>query len=130
MGSRSLWSQPSAGSGSGSGSETPQIREGAEEDELPASGTGSALIAPADPAARLAWLQSRFAAVVNAKFAPRTKVSYVVFDLATNKELLARSADTGMNLASNTKLLTSIAALHGLGGGYRWRTAAFGNRID
>ena len=35
-----------------------------------------------------------------------------------------------MNLASNTKLLTSVAALATLGGGFRWRTAVYADDLD
>jgi D-alanyl-D-alanine carboxypeptidase/D-alanyl-D-alanine-endopeptidase (penicillin-binding protein 4) len=48
-----------------------------------------------------------------------------VVDISTGTELFARDADKGMSLASNAKLLTSIAALGTLGGGFRWRTSVF-----
>src|SRR5258705_8768804 len=51
-------------------------------------------------------------------------------DLATGEELWAHEADKAMNLASNAKLLTSIAALGTLGSGFRWHTTVYADRLD
>ncbi|HET6585223.1 MAG TPA: D-alanyl-D-alanine carboxypeptidase/D-alanyl-D-alanine-endopeptidase, partial [Nannocystaceae bacterium] len=57
--------------------------------------------------------------------AARAKIGVSVLDLTSGTELFAHGADQGMTLASNAKLLTSVAALGTLGGGFRWRTSAF-----
>ncbi|HET9992790.1 MAG TPA: D-alanyl-D-alanine carboxypeptidase/D-alanyl-D-alanine-endopeptidase, partial [Kofleriaceae bacterium] len=51
-------------------------------------------------------------------------------DLATGAELFTHEPDKGLNLASNTKLLTSVAALGTLGAGFRWRTAVYVDDLD
>lgn len=111
--------------GSGSGSETaPDPSD--DDDNGSGAGSGSALVAPADPATRLKWLRDRFAAGIAARpMLARAKIAYTVVDLATGKELISRDADKGLNLASNAKVLTGVAALSGLGGGFRWRTAVY-----
>src|SRR6185312_10879747 len=55
----------------------------------------------------------------------KAKIGVSVVDINTGAELFAHGADKGMSLASNAKLLTSVAALGTLGGGFRWRTALF-----
>ncbi|MEO8706384.1 MAG: D-alanyl-D-alanine carboxypeptidase/D-alanyl-D-alanine-endopeptidase [Kofleriaceae bacterium] len=113
--------------GSGSGSE---VVEAGSDDDDPGSGSnngsGSTLVAPGDPTARQAWLRDRFAALVTARpTLARARLGFHVVDLSTGKELLSKEGDRGLNLASNTKLLTAVAALSGLGGGFRWRTGVF-----
>ncbi|MDB4961010.1 MAG: D-alanyl-D-alaninecarboxypeptidase/D-alanyl-D-al anine-endopeptidase [Myxococcales bacterium] len=102
-----------------------------DDDEGAGSGSGSALVAPALPAARAAWLAERMASAIAARPSlGRTKIAIAVTDLVTGEEVFAREADLGLNLASNTKLLTSIAALGTLGNGFRWRTAVFADPAD
>lgn len=99
----------------------------------PGAGSGSAQgpVVPADPKARVTWLGERFTtAVVARPVLSSARVAYAVVDLGTGNELVARQADQRMNLASNAKLLTAIAALSGLGSGFRWRTAVFGALPD
>lgn len=97
----------------------------AEEDEGD-SGSGSAIVAPKDAKARTAWLRGRFEALLAARPTLATaRVSYLVVDLAKGDEVVSREADKGMNLASNAKVMTAAAALQGLGGGFRWRTAVY-----
>ncbi|MEO6776180.1 MAG: D-alanyl-D-alanine carboxypeptidase/D-alanyl-D-alanine-endopeptidase [Kofleriaceae bacterium] len=103
-------------------------------------GTGRAnsavLTAPADPKARTLWLSEHLAAAISAKTTgPRpalakARIGVAVYDLATNTELFAHDPDQGFNLASNTKLLTSVAALATLGAGFRWRTAVYADDLD
>jgi serine-type D-Ala-D-Ala carboxypeptidase/endopeptidase (penicillin-binding protein 4) len=109
----------------GSGSETAPEHD--EEDEGATTGSGApVLVAPPDPAARVIWLRDRLAAAIAQQPAlAKARITYAITDLATGKEVLAREPDKAMNLASNAKLLTSVAALRGIGGGFRWRTAVF-----
>lgn len=118
-------SQPGSGAGSaGSAAPTPS---GEGEDEESGSGAGSALVAPADPKLRGTWLTGKLDAAINARplLTSRARIGVVMFDLTTGAELYAHDGDKPMSLASNTKLLTSIAALGTLGGGFRWRTGVF-----
>ena len=118
------------GSGSGSGSGSGTSAAGSDEDEE-GSGSGSGRVAPKDVKARPAWLKERLAAAIAAQ--PRlakAKIGVVVVDLATGEEIYAHDADAGLNLASNTKLLTSTAALATLGGGFRWRTSMYADNLD
>jgi len=96
-----------------------------------ASSTGSAPVAPTDPGGKVTWLHNRFnAALTTRPTIARARVGYAVVDLTTGKELVSRDAERGLNLASNAKLLTSIAALSALGGGFRWRTSVFAGIPD
>jgi D-alanyl-D-alanine carboxypeptidase/D-alanyl-D-alanine-endopeptidase (penicillin-binding protein 4) len=111
----------SQGSGAGSGSATTIDME----DEEGGTGSGSAPVAPKDPAQRGSWLVGQLDAAINARplLSSRAKIGVSVVDLSTGTELYAHDGATGMSLASNAKLLTSVAALGTLGGGFRWRTA-------
>ncbi len=101
------------------------------DDEDGGTTAGSALVAPTDPTMRTAWLRSKFeTALASRPLLARTRITYAVVDLSTDKELVAREAEKGLNLASNAKVLTAIAALSGLGGGFRWRTAVFAGVPD
>src|SRR5690606_24943234 len=88
---------------------------------------GSAFVAPSDPKQRLEWLPDKLQAAIGARplLAAKAKIGVSVVDLDSGKELFAHDADRGMTLASNAKILTTVAALGTLGGGFRWRTAAF-----
>ena len=55
----------------------------------------------------------------------KARIAVAVNELTTGQALIARIADQKMNLASNAKLLTGVAALAGLGSGFRWRTAVY-----
>jgi D-alanyl-D-alanine carboxypeptidase/D-alanyl-D-alanine-endopeptidase (penicillin-binding protein 4) len=98
-----------------------------DDDEGAGDGSGSALVAPTDPKQRGKWLQDKLQATINTRplLASSAKIGVSVVDVTTGTELFAREADKGMNLASNAKLLTAVAALGTLGGGFRWRTAVF-----
>lgn len=106
-----------------------------EEDDGAGSGSGSsapkAPLAPTAPAARAAWVRDQITHVVQAHpTLARAKVGIAVTDLTTGAELFASSGDDKLNLASNTKLLTSVAALGALGNGFRWRTSVLGAPPD
>lgn len=88
-------------------------------------------MAPSNAALRPGWLKERFATALSSKpQLARAKVGYYAVDLTTGAVLVAHEADKGLNLASNAKLLTSIAALKGLGAGFRWRTSVHGALPD
>jgi serine-type D-Ala-D-Ala carboxypeptidase/endopeptidase (penicillin-binding protein 4) len=111
----------------GSGSDTPPATD---DDDAP-SGSGSALVAPVDPAQRLGWLKGRFEAAISGRpQIARAKIGFHVVDVATKAVLVSREPDRGLNLASNTKVVTAVAALTALGSGFRWRTAVFCNPPD
>lgn len=102
-----------------------------QTDDEGASGSAQALTAPADPKARTVWLSEHLAAAI-AAHAPlqHARVGVTVLDLTTGAELFTHEPDKGLNLASNTKLLTSVAALGTLGAGFRWRTAVYADDLD
>ncbi len=109
----------------GSGSDT-----GSDDEEV-GTGSGSSLVAPKDPKVRGEWLKQKLGAAFGAHpTLGKAKVGAYVVDVASGKELYAAGADTGMSLASTTKLLTSVAALGTLGGGFRWRTAVYADDLD
>jgi serine-type D-Ala-D-Ala carboxypeptidase/endopeptidase (penicillin-binding protein 4) len=92
------------------------------------SGSGSALVAPPAPA-RKPWLTNLLTRSQAARpLLARARIGIAVKDLVTGDELFASNADAKLNLASNTKLLTSIAALGVLGNGFRWRTAVLADQ--
>lgn len=108
---------PARSEGSGSGAETPTRADPDSPDDDGAaggSGTGSgsgALVAPRDPKARTAWLRDRLAAALASRPGlAKVKIAYAALDLATGEDLASRDPAKGMTLASNAKLLTSVAA--------------------
>lgn len=110
--------------GSGSGSAP-------SDDEEASAGSGSALVAPKDAKARVAWLADKLTGAIAARpTLQHAKISVAVIDLSTGAEIYTREGDHAMNLASNAKLLTSVAALGALGGGFRWRTAIYVDDLD
>jgi D-alanyl-D-alanine carboxypeptidase/D-alanyl-D-alanine-endopeptidase (penicillin-binding protein 4) len=97
-----------------------------EEDDGSTDGSGSALVAPKDPKARATWLKEKLELALSSRPAlAKVRVGIAVYDLATSSHVAGRDADKAFNLASNVKLLTGAAALTGLGGGFRWRTAVY-----
>ena len=116
--SRVAWSQ---GSGEAVGSADP-----GDDDDTAGSGSGSVLVAPALPAAKKQWVTERRGRSIAARpLLARAKIGVAVTDLVTGEEVFAANADMKLNLASNTKLLTSVTALGVLGNGFRWRTGVF-----
>ena len=110
---------------------TPAPGSAEPDDEASAPGSAALLVAPKDAKARDKWLQKQLDAAIAAR--PRLAGALItadVVDLSTGAELYAHDADRPMNLASNTKLLTSMAALGTLGGGFRWRTAVYVDDLD
>jgi D-alanyl-D-alanine carboxypeptidase/D-alanyl-D-alanine-endopeptidase (penicillin-binding protein 4) len=115
----------SQGSGSaGSGSGSAESRERDPDDEGDGSGSAKVLVAPPLPAARKQWVADQVAAALAARpTLGRAKIGIAVTDLVSGEQVFAHQADAQLNLASNTKLITAIAALGTLGNGFRWRTA-------
>jgi D-alanyl-D-alanine carboxypeptidase/D-alanyl-D-alanine-endopeptidase (penicillin-binding protein 4) len=76
------------------------------------------------------WLKDKLAAAISAHpTLAKAKIGVAVAEIGGG-ELFAHEADKGMAIASATKLLTSVAALGTLGGGYRWRTAVYVDDLD
>lgn len=122
----------SQGSGDGSAAPAPAPAPSPlEDDEAGGSGSAAVLIAPPTPEARKQWVADKLTAALAARPAlARARITYHVVDLTTGEPLATRDGDQGMNLASNTKLLTSVAALAALGSGFRWRTAVYADPVD
>lgn len=84
------------------------------------------MVAPKNEKDRPAWLREKLALAISSRPGlASARIGFVVHDLETNVEVASRDGDKGFNLASNAKVLTGIAALAGLGGGFRWRTAVY-----
>src|SRR5215468_8232895 len=121
--------KPHPAAGSGSGSAEPAAAT--DDDDESGSGSGAKLVAPPDGKLRPAWVKEKLtAALASQPKLGRAKVAVAVVDLTTGEELWAHDADAAMNLASNAKLLTSIAALGTLGSGFRWHTTVYADRFD
>ncbi len=103
-----------------------------DDDDEAGSGSGSGgVAAPREAKSRLPWLKDRIAAAISARpELAHEKLGIAIVDLATGEELYAKDADAGLNLASNTKLLTTVAALGVLGSGFHWRTAIYSDKLD
>jgi D-alanyl-D-alanine carboxypeptidase/D-alanyl-D-alanine-endopeptidase (penicillin-binding protein 4) len=94
-----------------------------DDDEGTGSGSAHALVAPPLPAARKQWVTQQIDAAIGAHpTLAKAKVGIAITDLVTGEQLYVHDGDVQMNLASNTKLLTSTAALATLGNSFRWRT--------
>ena len=78
--------------------------------------------APADPAARRAWLKSALDELLAAPPFTKAKVGVLVAESDSGKPLYARNEKAAFNAASNVKIVTSASALALLGPDYRWKT--------
>ena len=76
-------------------------------------------------AAPEAALPERVGRIADALDVPQSEVSIWVGDLADGNPILAHHADMLRTPASTLKVLTTFAALQGLGPAYRWRTEAW-----
>jgi D-alanyl-D-alanine carboxypeptidase/D-alanyl-D-alanine-endopeptidase (penicillin-binding protein 4) len=81
---------------------------------------------PSNPAERPAWLKARLDAILTAPALAGAKVSVLVLDAESGKPIYSRNEKSGLNAASNVKLVTSAAALALLGPEFRWKTAVLG----
>ena len=103
-----------------------------EEDESEDTGIDLPLPpVPSDPAAREQWLTLACdAALAAAPTLARADVGAVVLDVASGRVLWHHDGERALSLASVTKVLTTAAALSGLGPGFRWRTSLLAERPD
>lgn len=86
---------------------------------------------PADPhEQRIAKLRERLIDVLHDKVLARTKVGMVVMRASDGDVLFAHNPAVPFNPASNTKMLTTAAALAYLGGDFRYHTALYGPEPD
>jgi D-alanyl-D-alanine carboxypeptidase/D-alanyl-D-alanine-endopeptidase (penicillin-binding protein 4) len=94
---------------------------------LPGAAPAAAPLPPADDQpGRDAWLKMRLASLLASHLELSTaRIGVSVIDTGTGEMLFEKDSDTKFNLASNTKLVTSSAALARLGPGFRWRTSAY-----
>jgi D-alanyl-D-alanine carboxypeptidase/D-alanyl-D-alanine-endopeptidase (penicillin-binding protein 4) len=81
---------------------------------------------PSDAGQRREWLRARLDELFAIPALKEAKVSVVVTEPDTGKVVYARAEKTGLNAASNVKIVTSAAALALLGPEYRWKTAVYG----
>lgn len=87
-----------------------------------------AMAPPADPAARVRWLNSRIDEVLATSPLGRAKVGVSVLELESGRLLYARNDALALNPASNVKLITTAAALSLLGPEFRFKTVLYIDR--
>lgn len=87
---------------------------------------------PPDFAGRAKYLKDRIEGIVGFRSLELAgaRIGVAVYDLATEKEIVAIDGDGLYNSASNTKLVTAAAALAMLGPQYRYYTALYGLEVD
>jgi D-alanyl-D-alanine carboxypeptidase/D-alanyl-D-alanine-endopeptidase (penicillin-binding protein 4) len=86
---------------------------------------------PNDPREiRIAKLRDRLVAVLQEAPLSRTKVGVEVMQASNGDVLFAHNAAVAFNPASNTKMLTTAAAISYLGGDFRYHTALYGPEPD
>ncbi len=103
--------------------------EQADEPRSADAGVGPAV--GASEAERAAWLSARIEALVSEREAlAKSRIGVAVADFQTGRVIYQRAADEGFNVASNTKLLTMVAALALLGPGFEMRTTVHAEEID
>jgi D-alanyl-D-alanine carboxypeptidase/D-alanyl-D-alanine-endopeptidase (penicillin-binding protein 4) len=86
---------------------------------------------PDDPhERRIAKLRERLDEVLKEAPLSRTKVGVQVMQASDGDVLFSHNASVAFNPASNTKMLTTAAALARLGGDYRYHTALYGVAPD
>jgi D-alanyl-D-alanine carboxypeptidase/D-alanyl-D-alanine-endopeptidase (penicillin-binding protein 4) len=86
---------------------------------------------PNDPREqRIAKLRERLAAVLHDAPLNRTKVGVEVMQASNGDVLFAHNAALQFNPASNTKMLTTAAAMSYLGADFRYHTALYGPEPD
>jgi D-alanyl-D-alanine carboxypeptidase/D-alanyl-D-alanine-endopeptidase (penicillin-binding protein 4) len=97
---------------------------------VPASPDGPA--SGASRAERAAWLAQRVSAIIESKSATLSdaRIGIAVVDPATGKTVFERDGNGNYSVASNTKLVTTAAALSILGPAFRYRTGAYTRGID
>ena len=109
----------------------PGEERGDEDSEVGADGGMELPSAPADRSKRDAWLVQQLDSAIRARpLLLTSKISASVVDVASGTVLWTHHADRPVNLASVTKVITTAAALHGLGPGFRWRTSLLAEKLD
>ena len=81
---------------------------------------------PKDPEARRAWLKARLDEILGSPSLGHAKLSVAIMDPESGKLVYAKNEKTGLNAASNVKLVTEGAALALLGPEFRWKTTVLG----
>jgi len=81
---------------------------------------------PKDAEARRQWLKTRIDEILSATPLAKAKVSAAVIDPESGKLVYGRNEKTGLNAASNVKIVTEAAALALLGPEFRWKTTVLG----
>lgn len=81
---------------------------------------------PKDLEARRTWLRARIDETLGIPALGHAKVSVVVVDPENGKVLYAKNEKTGLNAASNVKIVTEAASLALLGPEFRWKTTVLG----
>src|SRR5262249_20601193 len=79
---------------------------------------------------RIAKLRERLIELLHDKPLSRTRVGVQVMQASDGDVLFAHNAEHAFNPASNTKMLTTAAAISYLGGDYRYHTALYGPAPD
>ena len=93
---------------------------------LPADSAGvDSLAADSDSALAAVPLPQRVADLLDNEIFERTQMGIYVYDLTADTLVFARGERQCMRPASNEKLLTAVAALRSLGGGYLYRTRLY-----
>ena len=86
---------------------------------------------PGDPhEQRIAKLRERLAELLHDKTLNRTRVGVEVMQASDGDVLFAHNAEHTFNPASNTKMLTTAAAMSYLGADFRYHTALYGPEPD
>jgi serine-type D-Ala-D-Ala carboxypeptidase/endopeptidase (penicillin-binding protein 4) len=86
---------------------------------------------PADAhAERVARLRERITEVLRDRPLSKTRVGVVVTQGSSGDVLFAHNPQVAFNPASNTKMLTTAAAMSALGPGFRYRTSIYGAAPD
>ena len=81
---------------------------------------------PKEPEARRTWLKARIDEILGTSALAHAKISVVVEDPETGKFLYAKNEKSGLNAASNVKIVTEAASLALLGPEFRWKTTVQG----
>jgi D-alanyl-D-alanine carboxypeptidase/D-alanyl-D-alanine-endopeptidase (penicillin-binding protein 4) len=102
-----------------------------DEEDFGSDGGMELPAAPADRTKRDAWLVEQLDSAVRAHpLLITAQISATVVDVASGTVIWNHHADRPLNLASVTKVITTAAALHTLGPGFRWRTSVLGEKLE
>jgi D-alanyl-D-alanine carboxypeptidase/D-alanyl-D-alanine-endopeptidase (penicillin-binding protein 4) len=82
---------------------------------------------PKDLEARHIWLRARIDEILAGPALGRAKLSVAVMDPETGRLVYAKNEKTGLNAASNVKIVTEASGLALLGPEFRWKTTVLGS---